>query len=208
MAAHAEPSPTAAAPTASAASTASDTPHTPREPAPGDLALVQAFVNTLDIEEQADELTDLNALRRWFVSHRLLGPREQLRDGDVQRAAVVREALRDVLASHNGAPPNRAAVSLLNKAAASAPMVVALDGDGRATLAPGGRGLDAALARLFAIVQQSTLDGTWQRLKACPDPACRYVFYDRSRNRSGTWCAMRVCGNRAKARAFRQRHAG
>ena len=179
-----------------------------REPAPGDLAVVQAFVNTFDLEGEEDELADVNALRRWFVSRRLLGPRDQLDHGDLERAVAVREALRDVLSSHNGGPLPKRSISLLNRAAASAPLTVTLGEDGQATLTGACGGLNSALARLLAIVQQASLDGTWERLKACPDPACRWAFYDRSRNRSGTWCAMRVCGNRAKARAFRERHAG
>ena len=34
---------------------------------------------------------------------------------------------------------------------------------------------------------------------------CRWAFYDESRNRSATWCDMKVCGNRAKVRGFRER---
>jgi predicted RNA-binding Zn ribbon-like protein len=37
-----------------------------------------------------------------------------------------------------------------------------------------------------------------ERLKICPN--CAWLFLDRSRNRSRTWCDMSVCGNRAKAR--------
>ncbi|NVD38364.1 CGNR zinc finger domain-containing protein [Ensifer sp. HO-A22] len=36
------------------------------------------------------------------------------------------------------------------------------------------------------------------RLKICPN--CGWLFLDRSRNRSRTWCDMAVCGNRSKAR--------
>ena len=36
------------------------------------------------------------------------------------------------------------------------------------------------------------------RLKICPN--CEWLFIDRSKNRSRTWCDMAVCGNRAKAR--------
>lgn len=177
-----------------------------RDPAPGDLALVQAFVNTLDLGDDAtDSLTDINALRRWFVSQGLLGPRDRLRDGDLERATAVREALRQVLAFHNGLPLRRGALTVLNRAAATAPVTVALDPEGRAALAPAGQGLDVALGRLFAIIERATAEGTWRRLKACPDDDCLWAFYDRSRNRSGTWCAMRVCGNRAKARSFRER---
>ena len=57
---------------------------------------------------------------------------------------------------------------------------------------------------LLAIVAEAEADGTWRRMKACP--ACGWAFYDRSRNRSRTWCAMAICGNRAKARSYRERH--
>ncbi|HEX6579263.1 MAG TPA: CGNR zinc finger domain-containing protein, partial [Actinomycetota bacterium] len=33
------------------------------------------------------------------------------------------------------------------------------------------------------------------------------VFFDRSKNKSGKWCSMNACGNRAKVRAFRARQA-
>ena len=53
-------------------------------------------------------------------------------------------------------------------------------------------------------------DGTWPRLKACPD--CRWAFYDHTRNGSKRWCLMapagpgsRGCGNIAKVRRHRAR---
>jgi predicted RNA-binding Zn ribbon-like protein len=42
------------------------------------------------------------------------------------------------------------------------------------------------------------------RLKACP--ACGWLFFDRSKNRSRAWCDMTVCGNRAKAKRFYSAH--
>ncbi|OCP16510.1 MULTISPECIES: CGNR zinc finger domain-containing protein [unclassified Ensifer] len=36
------------------------------------------------------------------------------------------------------------------------------------------------------------------RLKICPN--CGWLFLDKSRNRSRTWCDMAVCGNRSKAK--------
>ena len=62
------------------------------------------------------------------------------------------------------------------------------------------------MARLLAIVFRSMADGTWDRFKACPHgDGCEWAFYDYSKNRSSTWCAMQPCGNRAKARAYRER---
>ena len=50
-------------------------------------------------------------------------------------------------------------------------------------------------------------DGTWWRLKGCPRDVCHWLFYDRSRNGSGKWCAMSVCGNRTNTKAYRRRAA-
>jgi predicted RNA-binding Zn ribbon-like protein len=74
-------------------------------------------------------------------------------------------------------------------------------------LEPAGRGLDAALARIASIIREAMLSGEWARLKVCPADDCLWAFYDRSRNRSRTWCRMDECGNRAKVRAFRERHS-
>jgi predicted RNA-binding Zn ribbon-like protein len=41
------------------------------------------------------------------------------------------------------------------------------------------------------------------RLRQCP--GCGWLFLDESRNHSRTWCDMRYCGNRAKAKRFHQR---
>jgi hypothetical protein len=64
----------------------------------------------------------------------------------------------------------------------------------------------------LATVLEAVTAGTWPRLKACPD--CRWVFYDNTRNGSKRWCLMqaagpngRGCGDIAKVRRFRERHA-
>jgi predicted RNA-binding Zn ribbon-like protein len=50
-------------------------------------------------------------------------------------------------------------------------------------------------------------DGTWVRMKSCARPACRWAFYDASRNRSGVWCSMATCGNREKGAKYRARRS-
>ncbi len=66
-------------------------------------------------------------------------------------------------------------------------------------------GVSAALGRILAAVVRATDEGIWGRLKVCTNDACEWAFYDRSKNRSGKWCTMEVCGNRMKARTFRER---
>jgi predicted RNA-binding Zn ribbon-like protein len=82
---------------------------------------------------------------------------------------------------------------------------VRFDEHGDAGLVPVRPGVDGALGRMLAIVFRSVADGSWERLKACPAEDCEWAFYDWSKNGSGTWCDMAVCGNRAKARAYRER---
>jgi predicted RNA-binding Zn ribbon-like protein len=77
---------------------------------------------------------------------------------------------------------------------------------GAPRLEPDATGVDGAMARLMAAVSEATVDGTWERLKACPEETCRWAFYDRSKNRSAKWCSMQTCGNMAKARTYRARH--
>jgi predicted RNA-binding Zn ribbon-like protein len=42
-------------------------------------------------------------------------------------------------------------------------------------------------------------------LRQCPGDDCGWLFLDASRNGSRQWCEMRICGNRAKLRRFRER---
>ena len=62
------------------------------------------------------------------------------------------------------------------------------------------------LLALLMVIRDGQRDGTWQRLKACGNPDCRWAFYDRSHSRAGAWCDMATCGNRIKNRRLRQRH--
>ncbi|TKA12045.1 hypothetical protein FCI23_09025 [Actinacidiphila oryziradicis] len=61
------------------------------------------------------------------------------------------------------------------------------------------------MGRLLSLTAPAGFHGTWRRLKICPSEHCQWAFYDHSKNRSGTWCQMAECGNRAKARAYRNR---
>lgn len=188
----------------------SDHPHTTapsgtsRDPAPGDLELVRLFLNTHDHEDEDERLSTPDALREWLSGHGLIAPEEPVGAVDLRRAVEVREALRALCLANNGVPLDPAALQTLNSAAGAGPLRVRFE-DGGGRLAPAGAGVGGALGALLAIVVGAMGEGTWERLKACPADDCLWVFYDRSRNRSGRWCTMAECGNRAKARAYRER---
>jgi predicted RNA-binding Zn ribbon-like protein len=175
--------------------------------APGDLELVRSFVNTLDKETGVDELSTPKELGEWLAGHDLIPRGTTLRPRDLRRAVELREALRGLLLANNGGALRRRDVDTLDREAASAELTIRFRDDGDAELEPRGSGLDAAIGRLAAVVFEARVDGTWPRLKACPADDCEWAFYDHSRNRSGTWCTMAVCGNRSKVRRYRQRGA-
>ena len=179
-----------------------------RKPAPGDLVLVQGFVNTRDLEEEREDLPDAPALTRWLSHYGLMKGDGPVSQADYRQAIRVREALRAVLVAKNGGEPDPGAIETLNAAAKTAELLVHFRDDGGAELVPVRAGVDAALGRLLAIVEHSQAEGTWERFKGCPDHNCNWAFYDWSKNRSATWCSMEVCGNRAKARAYRERRRG
>ncbi|MFD8340472.1 CGNR zinc finger domain-containing protein [Streptomyces solisilvae] len=79
------------------------------------------------------------------------------------------------------------------------------DDSGRVQPAPRGSGW-RKVASLTAIeVLKAQLDGSWGRIKTCRNPRCAVAFFDRSRNNSGVWHSVKVCGNAVNLRAYRAR---
>jgi len=178
-----------------------------RAPAPGDLGLIQSFVNTRwDLEHDGEEeLQSPRELAAWLSGRRLLGSDTKLTTADLKRSLEVREGLRALLFLNNGARLDEEALEGLNRALGSTALAVRFDPDAGPKLASSGRDLDAALGSLASIVAVAQIDGSWSRLKACRGVHCGWAFYDHSRNQSGHWCSMSVCGSRSKAREYRRR---
>jgi predicted RNA-binding Zn ribbon-like protein len=169
----------------------------PGPPAPGRLALVQRFANTIDPEHHREMLHSPEALRVVLADLGLLSRRAPVGIGDLDTALDLRDAIRALALANNGVPTD---LHL------QADVRVRVD-DVDATLEPLGHDVRGALAELVGIVYTARADGTWSRLKACRREVCHWLFYDHSRNRSGVWCSMAVCGNRTKTRAYRARRA-
>ena len=171
-----------------------------RAPAPGRLGFVQAFVNSfwaLDAGGADAWATDAG-FARWMAARGFAGAA-----GDGRAAAIaVREGLRALFLAHNAAGSVPAAERRLDALAAPAPLTPRL---GARALEPAGDAAADAIALALGIVVLARADGSLGRMKACPHEHCGWVFHDGSRNRSGQWCSMRVCGNRTKGAAFRAR---
>ena len=172
-----------------------------REPAPPALELVQAFVNTVDREHGPDLFDTVAGLREWLQARDL--PATVGRP-ELERARAVREGIRSLLLITNGHAAEPGALDALDKALAGADAAIRFPG-GRPALTPARPGFDGVLGRLAADIVNAAADGAWERLKACPGRNCQWAFYDRSKNRTATWCSMQVCGGRAKAAAYYRR---
>jgi predicted RNA-binding Zn ribbon-like protein len=178
---------------------------TTEQAVPAELQPVLDLVNTFDVEDQFDELADLGALRDWLVGRKLLDPGAPVSDADLAATIELREALRAMLRVNDGHPIDARAVEVVNRAAGELPLQLRFSSDGEPALGPRPDGVRGALATMLASIALAKARGTWSRLKVCSADTCQWAFYDRSKNRSGRWCSMQVCGNRTKTRAYRAR---
>ena len=131
---------------------------------------------------------------------------------DLTAAKALRQAIWDT--AHDQAarrPLSAAAVGIINRSAAAAPLVPELTGAGAtagvtAGWAPPVRATQAlsTLAREMIELLSGPLAG---RIRECASGDCPLVFVDSSRPGARRWCAMERCGNRHKLRALRARRA-
>jgi hypothetical protein len=169
-------------------------------PAAGDLVLLDIcgdpadlivrFLNTLDVEDGSDVLASVDGWTSWLSEQGLDECCGTQGPDALRQARELRGDLRALAGGEQHAGVREVGIQ------------VAVTPDGRVGLsAPTAVGFLAAAAAKVAIEQR--LD----RVKICPAGDCQWAFYDTSRNHSRQWCSMEVCGNRAKARAHRQRTA-
>lgn len=229
--------------------------------------LLRDFVNTYDVEDDADKLASPAELASWLHARGLIAADDRATEDDLAAAVLLREGLRAALrrnhhraAAARGRPepapapadgpaplstatlaarllpphgplpgdppaspapspaeictgtrrrarPPGAPANDLNALLASLPLRVTLDGPTPA-VTPVAGGVRGGLARLAAAVIDAHAAGVWPRLKVCVEDTCQWAFIDSSKNRSRSWCSMKVCGNRTKTRAYRARHRG
>lgn len=177
-----------------------------RETARGELGLVQAFVNTLDMVPRNEELMDPNTLKAWLVARDLMDHSQPVEDADLKHALAVREAMRAVIGGNSGYRIYPVELATLNEAASASKLRMRFGPEGKARLEPEVSGAVGAMGRLVVTFYSAMQDQGWGRLKLCGSDECRWAFYDRSKNHSSRWCTMASCGNREKARRFRKQH--
>ena len=181
--------------------------------APGNLGLVQDFLNTIGSGKttpRPDLLESLESAQQWADS--MLEQWNSLDDiswakslpklaeDDRQRLLALRSHLFNTLYPETATQPlphRPVNNEVYHPAFVLTPHGVELKPDGH-----GWRYYETAL--LLVCHEAGTLD-ILRRMKSCKAHGCDVVFYDRSNNNSGVWHDVKLCGNRANVRAHRQR---
>jgi predicted RNA-binding Zn ribbon-like protein len=168
--------------------------------------LIRDFVNTRDLLDDKEKLSSPGELVTWLVEQALTRGEVHATAADLARAVELREALRRLLLEHTGVEvEGDSASAVLDRTARRARIELRFE-HGHVALTPAATGVDAGLGRLVIAVHDAMADGSWDRLKACRASDCEWAFIDNARNHSRAWCSMKSCGNREKARVFRERH--
>lgn len=157
-------------------------------------------------------LHDGPALIAWMQGAGLITPEEAAEAGALDRrkldevaasARVLREALRAGMTEEGDLP-----VEALNAILAGQVRHLRLTEDEDALdlveVRPLG-GPQALLARVAEAVADLLAQDRPDRTRICAGEGCTFWFRDQSKNGRRRWCDMSICGNRAKARAFRDR---
>ena len=175
------------------------------ETRPYDLELLRSFVNTNEPDQQTDELDTPEQLHGWLVARELIAADSAIDDEAHHDALEFREAVRALALANGGAELDTSAIATLDRLGAKSSLSVRMLANGRAVLRPADRGIHEVLGHLFSILYTAMVDGSFRRLKGCANDTCRWLFYDKSKNRSRKWCEMQTCGNVINARAYRRR---
>lgn len=169
--------------------------------APGRLELARRLLNTSHLEADLDLLVSRAGTSRWVTSEGFAsGGRITQRQTEALRE--FRNRLRNSIDNPTVAPtettdwifgPSHRSVQFV--LVDDVPMLEGADDDSVARY----------ITTIGLVIGEALRDGIWDRFRTCANPACRWAFYDNSKNGSGRWCSMDICGARNKMNTYRAR---
>ena len=167
------------------------------------------FVNTADwsaegavIEDKRNNINDIISWRAAVELHNILIPdHRSFRDKVLQLRMNLRQILVSLINAEQPAPGLLAEFN--NNFRTSSAVSLAKGPKGSLQYGP-----ETSLAKAIEISAAAVLSNPSEigRVKICPGDNCGWLFLDESKNRRRQWCAMDMCGNRAKAKRFYYRH--
>src|SRR6266576_4884541 len=135
-----------------------------REQATGELGLVQAFDNNVDLMPGDEELKDPNTLQAWLVANGLLDSSQPVDEADLRHAIAVREVMRGLIGGNSGLRVYPVDLATLTKAAGATRLRMRFGPDGKPRLEPEARGAVGAIGRLVATLFAAMQEEDWERL--------------------------------------------
>jgi len=171
--------------------------------APPGLRLVQDLLNTRDVGGKVpDLLASPDLARDWLIAELARHSAETSSgvdrfdptEADLDDLRALRRDVTAVLHGEDAATRERTV---------SASLVIMPGGPVR--LEPAGTGPEHLSSAVWGEVFLAQQNDTWRRLKLCRNAPCSSAFYDRSKNNSGVWHDVKVCGNAVNLRASRAR---
>ena len=175
--------------------------------APPPLLLVQAYVNTLDLDLRTDILAHADEAQAWLADAGLRDLAQPDLTADLELARAFRESLRAMIARNGGEAGLRPLEHVTSEAKPRLEVTAECQVELECTEDEDAQRLVDGLAGLLLTIRDAQADGSWDRMKLCGNPDCLWAFYDRSHSRQGAWCDMASCGNRLKNRSLRARRA-
>ncbi len=167
-------------------------------PAPGNLVLLEGFLNTSHEEMGFDDFETANSTEAWLRDVDLWTDSKKITNEQAQIIIRFRSDLRRWILNKEDIQP-------LNKLVAVIPFQTQFNSDGHIQFVPSGNACNRVLGTLVSLISQSQQEGAWDRFKCCELPTCGWAFYDSTRSRTKRWCSMKTCGSRHKAREYYKR---
>jgi predicted RNA-binding Zn ribbon-like protein len=169
-------------------------------PVPDDLGGLVSLLNTVDLEEGFDQLADRSGFDAWLG----LAGSGTSTQAELTTARHLRTGLRALAARNCGQTVDEADLAAAAGSVKRLPVSIQL-ASGDSAIVVDGKGATRVLGEVLASYARAVEQGRWSRVKLCASPSCRWAFWDGSKNGSRKWCAMSVCGSRAKMRDYRER---
>ena len=173
----------------------------------GRLCLDFAHTGDMGYGSRFERLTSPREFQRWVSLSPLALPKVRITREDLHRARAVRGAIwRIANAVLEQRIPDAGDIRLLNTTACEPGLVRQLDAAAKSSRwhHPTMKAVLATIAQdavvLFGDPKQRA------RMRRCENSKCKVVFYDDSRPGLRRWCAPNRCGDRIRARAYRERH--
>jgi predicted RNA-binding Zn ribbon-like protein len=173
----------------------------------GRLCLDFAHTGDMGYGSRFERLTGPGELQRWLSLSPVPLPKVRITPEDLHRAKALRGAIwriANAVLEHRF--PEAGDVRLLNAIACQPCLAGQLDAAATSSRwhRPTVKAVLATIARDAVVLLGDPRQ--LARMRRCENPKCKAVFYDDSRPGLRRWCAPNRCGDRIRARAYRERH--